>query len=70
MSVPTLKPRERDILELSAAGLTQVEIAAELGMSMKTVGDWSWKLRQALAAKTMPHAVAIAYQRGLLGGAR
>lgn len=68
MSTQTLTPRERDILELTAAGLTQAEIAVDLGLTASTIQQRAAAMRRRLGAKSMAHAVAIAYQRGLLGG--
>jgi DNA-binding CsgD family transcriptional regulator len=68
MSTPMLTPRERDVLDLTAAGLDQGEIARELSLTVGTVNAHASHLRCKLDADTMAHAVAIAYQRGLLGG--
>lgn len=65
-----LTPREQDVLDLTAAGLTATQIAAELGIYVGTVYQYLTAMRLKLDAETIPHAIAIAYRSGLLGGAR
>lgn len=67
---PVLSDRELDVLELTAAGLTQDEVAAELGVHRETVQTASARVRVKFGATTTAHAVALAYVRGLLGGRR
>lgn len=70
MSAPTLSPRELDVLELTAAGLNQQQVAAELGVHTDTVRKAATSLYRLLGAVTPEHAVALGYVRGLLGGRR
>lgn len=70
MSAPTLSDRELDVLELTAAGLNQQQVADELGLRSDVVVRVAGRVKAALGAVTMPHAVALGYVRGLLGGRR
>lgn len=70
MSAPTLSDRELDVLELTAAGLNPMAIAAELGIHHDTVRKTATKLYRRLGALSSEHAVALGYVRGLLGGRR
>lgn len=64
-----LSAREIDVLELLAEGLQNHEIAARLEISTETVRIHNKHIYRKLAAKSRAHAVHIAYQRGILGGA-
>lgn len=70
MSAPKLSARELDVLELTAAGLSQQQVAAELGVHTDTVRKAATNLYRLLGAITPEHAVALGYVRGLLGGVR
>jgi DNA-binding CsgD family transcriptional regulator len=61
-----LSPRQADVLFLVAAGSTYEEVGEELGSSGVTVNTHVATIRAKLGAKTTAHAVAIAYQKGLL----
>jgi DNA-binding NarL/FixJ family response regulator len=61
-----LTKRQQDILLLIADGMPDREISDELEVSMTTVYRNSEKLRLALGARNQAHAVARAYQAGLL----
>jgi DNA-binding NarL/FixJ family response regulator len=61
-----LAPRERDVLRLVAAGRTNPEIAAELGLSTETVKTLLERINDKLGARRRAEAVAIAERRGLL----
>jgi DNA-binding NarL/FixJ family response regulator len=65
----TLTIRERQILELVAVGHTSREIAARLGLSVKTVDNYRTHVLQKLNARNKVEAIAIALQRGLIQGA-
>lgn len=61
-----LTPRERQVMELSAAGLTSEMVASELGMSPRTVNQHVDNVSAKLNARNRVHAVAEAMRRGLL----
>jgi DNA-binding NarL/FixJ family response regulator len=54
-----LTPRQKQVLKLIAAGMINKEIAAELGISYKTVEKHRSAAITALGAKSGYHAVAI-----------
>lgn len=62
----SLSPREREILELLAAGRTQTEIAAELVISPKTVATHIQHLLSKLGVHSRAQAVAAAFRLGLV----
>lgn len=64
-----LSRREVEVIELMAEGLENTEIAKELGVSVDTVKTHSKHIYRKFEAKSRAHAVHIAYQRGILGGA-
>jgi DNA-binding CsgD family transcriptional regulator len=49
-----------------ADGLTLRQVASRLHLGHQTVRTQATALRRRLGASTTPHAVALAYQRGLL----
>jgi DNA-binding NarL/FixJ family response regulator len=59
-----LTPREREVLFLLATGLTNVEVAAELGLSPETTRTQLRNAMRKLDANTRLHAVAIAGAEG------
>jgi DNA-binding NarL/FixJ family response regulator len=61
-----LAHRERQVLELVAEGLNNKEIAGRLFIAEETVKHYMRTLLAKLAARNRTHAVALAYQRGLL----
>ena len=63
---PALTPRERSVLELVAAGLSNRAIAEELGVSEHTVKFHVRSLLDKLGAETRADAVARAARRGVL----
>jgi DNA-binding NarL/FixJ family response regulator len=62
----SLSPRERQILELLAAGRTQREIASELVISSKTVATHIQHILSKLGVQSRAQAVAVAFKRGLV----
>jgi DNA-binding CsgD family transcriptional regulator len=66
--VLVLTVRERQCLELIAEGRTNVRIGSALGVTEDTVKTHLRRLFKALGARDRAHAVALGYQRGLLGG--
>lgn len=62
-----LTRRELDVLRLLADGLDQPAIARQLYIAPKTVGKHIEHILRKLPARSRAEAVAIAYQRGLVG---
>ncbi|WP_037677826.1 response regulator transcription factor [Streptomyces griseus] len=62
-----LSPREREVLGLVAKGTSNREIARELFISEATVKTHLTHLYAKLGAKDRAAAVAVAYERGILG---
>jgi PAS domain S-box-containing protein len=60
---PELSPRQREVIELVAEGLTSTEIAERLGVSPETVRTHLRNARLKLGASTKAQAVAIAMLR-------
>lgn len=65
-SVGALTPRERDVLVLLARGHSQSAIAAELGISSKTVGNHLQNVLVRLGVHSRAEAVALAYREGVI----
>jgi DNA-binding NarL/FixJ family response regulator len=63
-----LSPREREVLELIAAGGTNREVAAQLHLSPHTVKDLTSSLYKKLGAKNRADAVRRAERLGLSAG--
>lgn len=63
---PHLSPRQRQVLELIAEGLTNSEIGAELGITERTVKAYTSELYQKLDASNRASAVAEAVKQGFL----
>jgi DNA-binding NarL/FixJ family response regulator len=63
---PTLTPREIDILELIARGLTYDEIAAQLSIALGTVQNHIKSIYRKLAVNSRGRAVFEARKQGLL----
>jgi DNA-binding NarL/FixJ family response regulator len=61
-----LSKREQGILELVAQGLTDTEIADEIGLSQYTVKTHIRRVYEKLGAKNRPHAVTLGFGQGLL----
>jgi DNA-binding NarL/FixJ family response regulator len=64
--VPRLTARQLDILTRIARGMTEVEIGAELFLTRDTVKTHARRAYRALGARCQAHAVALAYQAGIL----
>ena len=62
--IGVLSPREREVLDLLAQGLTGEEVAARLGLSPETVRTHVRNAMDKLEAHTRVHAVAIALRQG------
>lgn len=60
-------PAELEVLQLMAYGFTTDEIATVRNRSPLTIKALERSLFHRLGAANAPHAVAIAYERGILG---
>jgi DNA-binding NarL/FixJ family response regulator len=65
-----LTPREREILELVAQGMSNKAIAAELSLRLNTVRNHVQNVLTKLDAHSKLEAVAIATREGILPDAR
>lgn len=62
----TLTPREREVMRLSADGLTSAQIAEQLGMSTRTANQHVDNVADKLGTRNRAHTVAEILRRGLL----
>lgn len=65
-----LSEREAQVLTFIAAGLSNDEIAQNLGIATPTVKSHVRRLFRKLDARDRANAVALAYQRGFIGGTK
>jgi len=63
-----LTPREREVLRGIAGGLTNKEVAAELGISHRTVETHRENVMRKLGITTVPGLTRYAIDHGLTGG--
>jgi DNA-binding NarL/FixJ family response regulator len=63
-AAPTLTPRERDVLEMLARGLSNKQIAARLSLAENTVKFHVASILSKLDATTRTQAVTIGVRRG------
>lgn len=66
--MPRLTPRQHEVLDLLASGLSTSEIANELTLSTETVRNHLRSVFRELHAHTRPEAIAAARRLGLLAG--
>lgn len=64
--IPTLTPRQTEIITLYAKGLFCKEISRELGISYRTVEVLMLQAKLRIGARSTSHAVAIAVYFGLV----
>jgi DNA-binding CsgD family transcriptional regulator len=64
--VPSLTPRERDLLCFMQSGLSGETLASKMGVSQNTSRNHMANIRAKLGAKNMTHAVAIAIHHGII----
>ncbi len=62
--VPQLSPREREIMNLMAEGMTAEQIGAKITVSIETVRTHVRNVIRKLQARNRVHAIAIALERG------
>jgi len=62
----TLTPRENEVLQLIVKGMTDGEIAAQLGISRSTVDAHTSMLRSKLRVKRKDELPKAARERGLI----
>jgi DNA-binding CsgD family transcriptional regulator len=65
--IDSLTDRERQVLRLLADGHTQAAIARRFDVTERHVHRYCSRVRTKLGACSIAHAVAIAYQTGVLG---
>lgn len=58
--------REREILQLIAAGLTNHEIGVELHLSEQTVKDYVKRILRTIGARNRTQAVTVGFREGLI----
>ena len=61
---PALTPRERDLVELIAQGRDNAQIAAQLGLSEKTVRNHITSIFAKLEVENRAQAIVLARKRG------
>jgi non-specific serine/threonine protein kinase len=62
----TLSPREREVLQLIAAGQTNQEIATELDLRVRTINNYVTAILEKLGQPSRAAAVAFAIRGGLI----
>lgn len=62
--IGALSEREREVLAWTAAGRRQIEIAATLGLSERTVENHLRRIRKRLGVTTTAHAIRVAIRNG------
>lgn len=62
----SLSPRQQEVIELAAEGLTSAEVGERLGITERTVKAYLQEIYDKLGARNRAGAVAEAVKRGLL----
>jgi DNA-binding CsgD family transcriptional regulator len=65
VGAPKITPRERDILNMLAAGKTMTEIAASINLSYKTISAICNRMRSRFDARSTIELVRIAVLLGI-----
>lgn len=65
---PTMGPYGMEILRRVAAGDTAADIGAQMHLSERSVKNHMRRVQQHLGARNRCHAIALAYDAGLLTG--
>ena len=65
-ALPALTPREKQVMQLSANGLTSVEIAEKLGMSARTVNQHVDNVADKLGTRNRTHTIAELVRNDML----
>ncbi|OMI34443.1 hypothetical protein SPAR_36706 [Streptomyces sparsogenes DSM 40356] len=68
MTGPHLSPKEQIVLRRFSEGATCSRIAHELGISEVSLRVYSHRMRKALGARSIAHAVLLGCRAGLLDG--
>ena len=63
----SLSPRERQVLALTATGLTSREVATQLGISIKTVESFVSSTNKKLGTRSRLQQVILFYRAQLAG---
>jgi DNA-binding CsgD family transcriptional regulator len=64
--IPTVTPRELEVLALIAQGQTFQQIGDILGIATQTAKAHARSIRNKLRAKNRSHAIMLAMRRGLI----
>ena len=66
-SGPQLSPRQQQVVELLAEGMTNAQIGTQLGITERTVKAYAQELYEKLGVRNRAGAVAAAWYSGLIG---
>ena len=66
-SGPQLSPRQQQVVELLAEGMTNAQIGTQLGITERTVKAYAQELYDKLGVRNRAGAVAAAWYSGLIG---
>ena len=59
-------PRQREVLQLLAEGLVMKQVAAELGLSTRTVAHHKYKIMREQSIESNAELVQLAIEEGLI----
>ncbi len=62
-----LTPRQREIVQLVAKGLTAKEIASVLGLSVRTIEFHKYRAMESLGVTTSAELIRVALEKGIAG---